>query len=988
MKLLRLTSIRKNLTILVALAVLPALAILLNTGMEQRRESIEQAKNNILVLTHSMAQVQEDITRSLQQLLSTLALLPEIQAMDAVDSQELLSTIMANRPDYHNLLLVNLNGDVIAAGKTFNATNLADRKHFQEALAKKEFVTGEFIITRVGPKSHVFPFGYPVIDKQGQIKGVLTGAVNLNLFQRFHELATLPEKGFIALTDSKGIRLLYYPEKATNPIGEPINRSTWEMASSAEEPGSFIRKTSDGKRSLFAFEQVRLHPGSSPYIYVWAGIPESYILENANAALARNLLLMLLATLLAFVISLIIGRKTIVSPINELVDLTKKFALGQFDTRSDLSKQDTEFGTLTTAFHEMAEALENNQKILTENEARFRLIMDSLDALVYVVDMETYEILFLNEFGRKAFGNVIGEICWQHLQTGLSGPCPFCTNKFLLDKNGQPAGIYSWEFCNTFNNRWYFIHDRAIEWVDGRIVRLEIATDITERKRAETQLAEESERLAITLRSIGDGVITTDTAGKIILLNPVAERITGWSQEEARQKPLQRVFETDGENNLSLAEDLLSPPGTNGLSKQMTLIDKRRQQKTIVSSAADIKDSGGDKVGMVLVFRDITEQLRTEQELAKIQKLESLGVLAGGIAHDFNNILAAILGSLDMSLRDTELSEKTKRRLNQALNASYRARDLTLQLLTFAKGGEPIRESASLAEVVIDSADFVLRGDKVACHYHFPDDLMLVDIDKGQISQVVQNIILNAGQAMPGGGVIEVIACNADDTELDNLALPANRHFVKLSISDTGTGIPQEVLKKIFDPYFSTKQQGSGLGLAICHSIISKHGGTISVESAIGKGTCFHIYLPAATGSLTTSDQPIPTFLSKRKGRIMVVDDEEGVRTIATEMLKEMGHDVLTADEGQLAVDIYRKNLEQKTPIDVMIMDLTIPGGMGGEEALQKILAIDPEAKAAVSSGYSNDPVMAKYADYGFSAAIAKPYQFADMAKTINELLG
>ncbi|MBS1126655.1 MAG: two-component hybrid sensor and response regulator histidine kinase, partial [Nitrospirae bacterium] len=313
----------------------------------------------------------------------------------------------------------------------------------------------------------------------------------------------------------------------------------------------------------------------------------------------------------------------------------------------------------------------------------------------------TYEVLFINEYGKKIFGEAAGKICWQSLQTGKSGPCGFCTNKYLLDSDGKPGEIYTWDYQNTVTGHWYHIRDRAIQWVDGRIVRLEIATDISERKLAETMLAEETERLAVTLRSIGDGVITTDTQGRVVLINNVAESLTGWNNKEAAGRPLAEVF--------------------------------------------------------------------------KIINGETIGLLAGGIAHDFNNILAAILGNIDLSLLDPSLTVETQKLLEEAAKASFRARDLTQQLLTFAKGGEPIKETASLACVVKDSADFILRGEKVACRYSFPDDLWLVDIDKGQISQVVQNIILNASNAMPNGGIVEVSCENLHSVSSLNIALPKGR---------------------------------------------------------------------------------------------------------------------------------------------------------------------------------------------------------------------
>ena len=608
-----------------------------------------------------------------------------------------------------------------------------------------------------------------------------------------------------------------HPMKKTNPIGKPIRAESWDIASNAKDPGIFIGEGSDGVRRIFAFEQVRLTAEDTPYIYVWAGIPEAHILKPANAVLARNLLVMFLTTMMSLLIAWAIGKKTLISPIKNLVTLTRKFAEGNLAVRNKQPDKSDEFGTLTKAFHDMADTLTMSQKALRENEARFRLVMDSLDTLVYVSDMNTYQVLFINEYGRKIFGDITGKICWQSLQKGQSGPCPFCTNKYLLDGEGNPGRIYTWEFQNPVSGNWFYIHDRAIKWVDDRIVRLEVATDISERKLSETKLADETERLSVTLRSIGDGVITTDTQGRVILINRVAEMLTGWDYDEAAGRPIAEVFEIINDVTRQPCEspvDKVLASGENiGLTSHTALISKHGQVISIADSGAPIRDKDGKIIGVVLVFRDIREQLRTEQELIKVKKLESIGVLAGGIAHDFNNILVAILGNIDLSLRDSNLTDRTHKLLKEALKASHQARDLTQQLLTFAKGGEPIKEAASLVDVVKDSANFVLRGDNVACRYFFPDDLWLVDIDKGQISQVVQNIILNASNAMPGGGIVEVSCENVSSAGSKNIALPRSGNHVKMSIKDSGVGIPANVLDKIFDPIFQQNSKEVVLAL-------------------------------------------------------------------------------------------------------------------------------------------------------------------------------
>jgi len=313
---------------------------------------------------------------------------------------------------------------------------------------------------------------------------------------------------------------------------------------------------------------------------------------------------------------------------------------------------------------------------------------------------------------------------------------------------------------------------------------------------------------------------------------------------------------------------------------------------------------------------------------------------------------------------------------------------LIQQLLTFAKGGEPVKEMTSLENVIKDSANFVLHGDKVACRYDIPDDLWLVDIDKGKISQVVQNIVLNASHAMPEGGIVNIACENLPSAAKETLPYAGKGQFVKLCIQDSGLGIPVDVIEKIFDPYFSTKHGGSGLGLAITQSIINKHDGHITVESSPGVGSTFTIYLPASEKTKTkTQGESTVIYKASYPSKILIMDDEKIVRNIAKQMLLHLGHEVLLSVDGEEALHSYQAAMKSGKPFDLVIMDLTVPGGMGGKEAVQEILKIDPSAKIIVSSGYSNDPIMAKFKDYGFCSAIEKPYQFQKLSRVISNFL-
>jgi CheY-like chemotaxis protein len=318
-------------------------------------------------------------------------------------------------------------------------------------------------------------------------------------------------------------------------------------------------------------------------------------------------------------------------------------------------------------------------------------------------------------------------------------------------------------------------------------------------------------------------------------------------------------------------------------------------------------------------------------------------------------------------------------RLEEAENATARAKDLAQQLLTFARGGEPVKKIIEVTGLLKEAAGFALHGSNVRGEYSFANDLWPVEADEGQLSQVIQNLVLNAVQAMPEGGSVTISAENAESPE-------TGKRYVKISVTDTGSGISEDHMQRIFDPYFTTKQKGSGLGLATCYSIIMKHGGKIRATSTLGKGSTFNLSLPA-------SEQESVVKPNTRKavfhgsGRVLVMDDEEDIRKLTEAMLANLGYTVESVKNGVEAADLYRKRKEEGTPFSAVILDLTIPGGIGGKEGIERLIRIDPDIKAIVSSGYSTDPIMANYPDYGFSAVLVKPYRLQDISRVLQEIL-
>ncbi|MFZ5564383.1 MAG: PAS domain S-box protein [Thermodesulfobacteriota bacterium] len=390
------------------------------------------------------------------------------------------------------------------------------------------------------------------------------------------------------------------------------------------------------------------------------------------------------------------------------------------------------------------------------------------------------------------------------------------------------------------------------------------------------------------------------------------------------------------------------------------------------------------RTARAVTIRDISDRKQMEEERLKSQRLEAIGVLAGGIAHDFNNILTGVMGNLSIALLDLERGADPRETLEAAEKASIQARDLTAQLLTFARGGAPVLRPASVRKIIEEAVSFAGRGANVRCDLTFTDDLLPANIDPGQIGRVIHNIILNSIQAMPGGGLVRVGAKNFHAPENNPLLLPPGS-YILLTIADQGPGILPENLPRIFDPYFTTKSSGTGLGLATCHSIVNRHGGKITAESEPDRGAIFRVYLPAAAEPVKP-EAPV-SVPAGGQGRILLMDDDESVRKVARLILEKAGYEVEESAEGKDAVGKYRAAMAASRPFGAVIFDLTIPGGMGGKDAVAEIRKFDPSVKAVVASGYSNDPVLSDFAAYGFSAKVAKPYNTAEIMRAVAEAL-
>ena len=561
--------------------------------------------------------------------------------------------------------------------------------------------------------------------------------------------------------------------------------------------------------------------------------------------------------------------------------------------------------------------------------------------------------------------------CKLIFQDLLSGQKIDRNDTVFIAKNGRKINVEG--RCNT-------------SFIDGKPVTMTgVFRDLSERQINAQALMESEERYRELFENTTDLIQLVAPNGQLLFVNRAWRETFGYSEEEISGLSLFQLISPDCQDHcINTFQKVLQEPKINYIDTVFTAKDG---QKISVEGNAICKFTDGKPVRTQCIFRDVTQKKQMEEELHKAQKIESLGVLAGGIAHDFNNLLAAVLGNVSLAKMHLDSPGKILSHLENTEKATLRAKGLTQQLLTFSKGGAPIKRTTTISNLITDSTAFTLRGSNVSCEYDFVEDLWAVEADEGQLSQVTQNLVINASQAMKSGGTITIRGRNSVIKPEPDLPLIPGQ-YVKLQFEDQGCGIEKEQLSKIFDPYFTSKQSGSGLGLAISYSIIKNHDGLIQVHSETDTGTTFTIYLPAVSQELnvqaTVTEENTAALI---RGRVLIMDDEQLVREMSTEILDYLGCESVTAKDGHETIKTYLQAKENNTPFDLLIMDLTIPGSMGGVETFEKLRALDPEVKALVSSGYANDPVMANYQEYGFCGVVPKPFSVEDLNNALSKIL-
>jgi len=661
---------------------------------------------------------------------------------------------------------------------------------------------------------------------------------------------------------------------------------------------------------------------------------------------------------------------------------------------SKKNRYETIISTVTRSVHrsiKLQEVLENAVDAMSENMGIDNVFISLVEGQEVVLKAyRGYPQWFIERVRRIPYPK---GVTWRVILEGKPMYCPDAENDVFIGPAGREVGTKSYVSMPIYSGGKTVgvININSLKknaFGEEELKLLEIVTQQIEVAIHNAQIAEALRQSEERYRTLFDqspvGVYIFDKDFKITqcnqrmvqILQSSYDKIIGLDLRKLRDQsfmtPIEKVFEGQSCHQESFYE------ATTSSAKLWLSL-----------SLTPLRDIDGNVIGGMAVLEDITQRKKMEEELIKAEKIESIGILAGGIAHDFNNLLTSIMGNISLAKMYSDPDDKVYKRLDETEKACIQAKKLTQQLLTFSRGGAPIKKLCSIEQIIRSSVNFALRGSNVKSEFSIENNLWNAEIDEGQITQVITNLVINAEQAMPQGGVIRVKAENISLRESvfneSKAPLPAGR-YVKITVEDQGIGIPKEHLPKIFDPYFTTKQGGSGLGLSTAYSIIKNHKGYTDVESELGTGSKFYIYIPASDKEIP-EECDIEERITAVKRRVLIMDDEEMIREIVGEMLNLIGYEFEFASDGAEAIEIYKRAKEENRPFDAVILDLTIPGGMGGREAIEKLVSVDPGIRAIVSSGYSDDKVMSEYEKYGFKGVLSKPYTIEGLSKALQEVI-
>lgn len=976
---------------------LPAFGIILFTGLDSRKHQIEAAVSSTTILLHSWAAQQEQVAVGTRQMLSTIALLPDVQNLDRDSCNELFRELREKNPSYATIAAVIPGGEVIASSPRVEpgSVNLSDRKHIRDAVRTLDFSAGEDIIGRISNEPGI-AYAYPVLNPDRQIIAILLAGYRLNAYADFVNRANLPKGYVMTVLDHRGARLYRVPQES-KPLGKPVPSDSFGAFSGELDHGIYEKVSEDGVRRMYAFKQLRLRKNEPPYLYLCIGIPKDAIVQKANFEMLKGLAFLGIAAFAAAFLAWLFGNYAFVTPLNRLVEATRRFGGGALGTRTGLPHTSDELGNLAESFDSMASLLETREiarksaeESLALRESYLTAIIENVPGLVWLKDtngsfLVTNHALARN-FGRERPEDITGKIdvdlCPKELAEKYKAD-----DEEVLTK-GVPIAVE--ELISVLGQlKWFETYKAPVFNRKGQILgTVGYAREITERK-----MAEEVLRLTrFTVEHAADPIYWLSADDRIIYANEAACRSLGYSKEELTSMSLPDIDPLFSAERMREFYEQLKKAGS-----MVFETAHRRRDGSIFPIEVSAKHLvfGGRELNLNFV-RDISERRQIERErhemeahLHQAQKLEAIGTLAGGIAHDFNNLLAPIIGYAELALGSIKPRNPAEHSLGQILTAALRARDLVKQILAFGRyGQEQLRKPVEISSIITEASKLMRASlpASIEIRQNLHEGAAMADAT--QIHQVFINLCTNAGHAMEDRGILEIDLSPVDLTENDlaasNIIDLKPGPFLRLNVSDNGCGIDAATMERIFDPYFTTKGvgKGSGLGLSVVHGIVKRHEGAITVRSRLNEGTTFSIFLPRLDlralkpGAMS---EHLPTGTE----RIMLVDDESVVIEIGTKMLERLGYSVVPKVDCLDALNTFRS---KPNSFDLIITDYTMPN-MTGIDFAGEILRIRSGMPIILCTGFSAQANEETAREAGIAGFTLKPLNVKQLAELVRNVL-
>lgn len=906
-----------------------------------------------------------------------------IEKKKAAEAEKYLKSMVELYPRFENgMFLLDKEGKLWSDYPYYPETrgkSFAFREYFKRTIKEERGIIGTpYISARTGQP--VITVTALLKDKNNKVAGILGCSMRLlssHLFGGIRQ-EKIGASGYIYIVD-KSRMLILHPDddrilKRDFPPG--ANKLLDDGINGFEGVGETVN--SRGIPMLLSLRQI---PGTDWVL--GAQQPKDEAFAPIKDALTRSILSILGVALIAAIIGIFTIRR-ITDPILRLREATLKLGEKPPDDELEAIKSDDEIGDLYRTYHDISLNLNKTMSILRTARREWELTFDSVPDAVFITDKES-KIIRLNlaaaRLYKMKFTEIIGRPCYEVIHKNNTSFCPH--QEFLnLEKTTRE------EIEDKEKSAFFEIITTPLTDENGNVVgSVHIVTDITVRKTAEKALKESEQKYREIVENSMDMIFTFDLEGNYTSCNRAIEDITGYSRDEIIGANYKVFFVKEDAQKVNEALRILYDSGIPLKENTYTILTKDKRNLTVKGNVSLIIKNG-KKTGFLGTMRDVTEQQKLEYQMIRAEKLEALGTLAGGIAHDFNNILTSIMGNLNLAKLYPDNFKTIENYISKAETAVLGATGLTRQLLTFSRGGKPFMETVSIQPVIEEAASMALgKSSSSTCEMKYTENIKPVTADRGQILQVMTNLLINARQAMPGGGTIVVTVKNIFINSHHAIGNLPDGDYVSVSVDDEGVGIPQDNLTRIFDPFYTTKKEGSGLGLATCHSIITKHGGRIEVESRAGEGSVFTFYLPAAMGAPDKPEISKDTIIPGT-GKILLMDDEKSIRELGAQILGKAGYEVDVAEDGEKAIELYVEARGAGRPYGAVIFDLTIPGGFGGMDAMKILREMDPGIKGIVISGYSQDPVMSNPEEYGFSAAIQKPFNVTRLTHVLNGMIG